>query len=145
MLCPTTLLCRQHFEVASERFASFGIHIAMFSRLVPDKQQDEDIARIKEGKIDLIIGTHRLLSKDFRFKDLGLLVIDEEQRFGVEQKERIKEMSEDVALGIGGLPKGRIVEIYGPESSGKTTLALHVLAEAQKMGGETKGGGVRGL
>ena len=112
LLCPTTLLCRQHFEVASERFASFGIHIAMFSRLVPDKQQDEDIARIKEGKIDLIIGTHRLLSKDFRFKDLGLLVIDEEQRFGVEQKERIKEMSEDVdVLTLSATPIPRTLQM----------------------------------
>ena len=112
LLCPTTLLCRQHFEVASERFASFGIRIAMFSRLIPDKEQNENIEKIKRGEIDLAIGTHRLLSKDFAFKDLGLLVIDEEQRFGVEQKERIKEMSKDVdVLTLSATPIPRTLQM----------------------------------
>lgn len=112
LLCPTTLLCRQHYEVACERFRTFGIRIAMFSRLVPDKAQNENIEKIKRGEIDLAIGTHRLLSKDFSFKDLGLLVIDEEQRFGVEQKERIKEMSRDVdVLTLSATPIPRTLQM----------------------------------
>lgn len=112
LLCPTTLLCRQHFEVASERFASFGVHIAQFSRLIPESQQKENLALIKEGKIDFVIGTHRLLSKDFVFKDLGLLIVDEEQRFGVEQKERIKEMRADVdVLTLSATPIPRTLQM----------------------------------
>ena len=91
MLCPTTLLARQHYEVAKERFQSFGIRIGLVSRMVPLKEQKATIKKTKEGQIDLLIGTHRLLSKEIEFKDLGLLIVDEEQRFGVEQKERIKE------------------------------------------------------
>ncbi|MDY6093814.1 MAG: transcription-repair coupling factor [Candidatus Enteromonas sp.] len=112
LLCPTTLLCRQHFEVASERFAEFGIRIASFSRLVPEKIQKEGIEKIEKGEIDLAIGTHRLLSKDFHFKDLGLLVIDEEQRFGVEQKEKIKEMSQGVdVLTLSATPIPRTLQM----------------------------------
>ncbi|MCF0113179.1 MAG: DEAD/DEAH box helicase, partial [Bacilli bacterium] len=89
LLCPTTLLARQHMEVALERFRPFGVRMALFSRLVPESTQKTGMKALAEGKIDLAIGTHRLLSKDFVFKDLGLLIVDEEQRFGVEQKERI--------------------------------------------------------
>lgn len=96
ILCPTTLLARQHFEVATERFADFGVHICLFSRLVPDTMQNANIKAVHEGKIDLVIGTHRLLSKEIVFKDLGLLIVDEEQRFGVEQKEKIKEFKKNV-------------------------------------------------
>ena len=91
-LCPTTLLARQHYERALERFSSFGIKVALLSRLVPDSIQKAYMQNIEEGRIHLVIGTHRLLSKELHFKDLGLLIIDEEQRFGVEQKERIKEI-----------------------------------------------------
>jgi len=96
ILCPTTLLARQHYEVAIERFSSFGIHIAIFSRLIPEAIQKQSMKAVKEGKVDLVIGTHRLLSKEIVFKDLGLLIIDEEQRFGVEQKEKIKELKTNV-------------------------------------------------
>lgn len=96
LLCPTTILAKQHYEVASSRFSLFGIRIAMFSRFVPLSQQNNYIQEIKEGKIDLIIGTHRLLSSDIIIPKLGLLIIDEEQRFGVEHKERIKEISKNI-------------------------------------------------
>ncbi len=96
LLCPTTLLARQHYERAMERFAFFGIKIVVLSRLIPQSVQKSYIEKIKDGSANLIIGTHRLLSKEIEFSDLGLLIIDEEQRFGVEQKERIKEMKQNI-------------------------------------------------
>ena len=112
MLCPTTLLARQHFEVAQERFADFDIKIAIFSRLIPEKKQKEYIEQIRQGKIHLIIGTHRLLSKDITYNDLGLLVVDEEQRFGVEQKERIKELKSNIdVLTLSATPIPRTLQI----------------------------------
>ena len=96
LLCPTTLLCRQHYQRALERFSLFGVKIAQFSRFVPQSVQNEQIKLIKEGKIHFIIGTHRLLSKEIEMPELKLLIVDEEQRFGVEHKERIKEVSRNV-------------------------------------------------
>ena len=96
LLCPTTILAKQHYDVANSRFSLFGVNIALFSRFVSAKIQNENIKLIKEGKIHLIIGTHRLLSKDIEIPNLGLLIVDEEQRFGVEHKERIKEISKNV-------------------------------------------------
>lgn len=112
MLAPTTLLARQHYEVAESRFASFGVRIALFSRLVPLATQKRNIELIKKGQIDLIIGTHRLLSKEIEFKDLGLLIVDEEQRFGVEQKERIKELKTSVdVLTLSATPIPRTLQM----------------------------------
>ena len=112
MLCPTTLLARQHYEVALSRFAGFDIKIAIFSRLVPVKKQNEYIKDIRDGKIHLIIGTHRLLSKDIVYKDLGLLIVDEEQRFGVEQKEIIKELKTNIdVLTLSATPIPRTLQI----------------------------------
>ena len=112
ILCPTTLLARQHYEVAESRFGSYGVKMALFSRLVNESQQRKNIALCAEGKIDLIIGTHRLLSKDMRFKDLGLLIVDEEQRFGVEQKERIKELKSSVdVLTLSATPIPRTLQM----------------------------------
>ena len=112
ILCPTTLLARQHYELACERFRNFGVNIAIISRLVSEKQQKEYIKDIKEGKIHLVIGTHRLLSKDFSFKDLGLLIVDEEQRFGVEQKERIKEIKSNIdVLSLSATPIPRTLQL----------------------------------
>ena len=112
ILCPTTLLARQHFEVAQKRFGDFDIKIAIFSRLVPEKKQKEYIEQIRQGKIHLIIGTHRLLSKDITYNDLGLLVVDEEQRFGVEQKERIKELKSNIdVLTLSATPIPRTLQI----------------------------------
>lgn len=112
ILCPTTLLARQHYELACERFRNFGINIAIISRLVSEKQQKEYIKSIKEGTTHLVIGTHRLLSKDFDFKDLGLLIVDEEQRFGVEQKERIKELKLNIdVLSLSATPIPRTLQL----------------------------------
>lgn len=112
LLCPTTLLARQHYEVALSRFAGFDIKIAIFSRLIPLKKQNEYIKDIKAGKIHLIIGTHRLLSKDIEYQDLGLLIVDEEQRFGVEQKERIKELKSNIdVLTLSATPIPRTLQI----------------------------------
>ena len=96
LLAPTTILTEQHFNTALERFKNFGIKIACLNRFRTAKQQSQIIQMLKEGEIDFIIGTHRLLSKDVNFKDLGLLVLDEEQRFGVEHKEKIKLLKNNV-------------------------------------------------
>ncbi|WP_238974618.1 transcription-repair coupling factor [Pelodictyon luteolum] len=91
ILTPTTILAHQHLETFTRRFLNFPITIAILSRFVPRAEQQETIRRIKEGKVDIVIGTHRLVSKDVSFRDLGLLVIDEEQHFGVEVKEKLRE------------------------------------------------------
>ncbi len=96
MLAPTTILTEQHYNTAIDRFGDFGIKIACLNRFKTAKQQAKIIDELKEGKIDFIIGTHRLLSKDVEFNDLGLLVLDEEQRFGVEHKEKIKLLKSNV-------------------------------------------------
>lgn len=112
LLCPTTLLARQHYEVALERFATFGVRISLLSRLVPSAIQKSAIKSIEEGTTDLIIGTHRLLSKDVRYKNLGLLIVDEEQRFGVEQKEKIKEIKQNVdVLTLSATPIPRTLQM----------------------------------
>jgi len=90
ILVPTTVLCLQHYLTFTERFADFPVIIKQLSRLVPEKKQKEIIDDLKNGKVDIIIGTHRLLQNDISFKDLGLLIIDEEQKFGVVHKEKIK-------------------------------------------------------
>jgi len=90
ILVPTTVLCLQHYLTFTERFADFPVVIRQLSRLVPEKKQREIVEDLKNGKVDIIIGTHRLLQDDIRFKDLGLLIIDEEQKFGVVHKEKIK-------------------------------------------------------
>ncbi|MCD8144338.1 MAG: transcription-repair coupling factor [Oscillospiraceae bacterium] len=96
ILVPTTVLAQQHFQTASQRFATYPIRIAMVSRFRTAKEIKKTLAELEAGQVDIIIGTHRLLSKDVKFKDLGLLVIDEEQRFGVTHKERLKEIAHQV-------------------------------------------------
>jgi transcription-repair coupling factor (superfamily II helicase) len=96
VLAPTTVLAFQHFESFKRRFAAFPVRIAMFSRFVPKKDLAVSVEELAQGKIDVAIGTHRLLSKDIEFRDLGLLVFDEEQRFGVRHKERLKQMRQNV-------------------------------------------------
>jgi len=91
-LAPTTILAEQHFENFKERFEGYPVNMAMLSRLVEKKEQRKILAGLKEGSMDLVVGTHRLLQKDIEWKNLGLLVVDEEQRFGVKDKERLKEM-----------------------------------------------------
>ena len=97
-LCPTTILSSQHYQNALNRFKSFPITIEVINRFVTPKKVKSIISRLKEGKIDVIIGTHRLLSEDIVFKDLGLLVVDEEQRFGVKHKERIKSLKNNIDI-----------------------------------------------
>lgn len=91
-LVPTTILSQQHYNTIKERFANFPIKVELLSRFRTTKDQDKIIEKIKHGEIDVLIGTHRILSKDIKFKDLGLLVVDEEQRFGVKDKERLKKL-----------------------------------------------------
>ncbi len=93
VLAPTTVLAQQHLLTFSQRMGSFGVRVEMLSRFRTPKQQKEIMDRLAEGKIDVLIGTHRILNPDVEFHDLGLLVIDEEQRFGVAQKEKIKQRS----------------------------------------------------
>ena len=92
VLCPTTILAEQHFHTFEKRFKNYPFTIRVLDRFVTAENVKKTLKELKEGKVDILVGTHRLLSKDVIFKDLGLLVIDEEQRFGVEHKERIKEM-----------------------------------------------------
>lgn len=96
VLAPTTLLANQHYHNLLARFEGYPFEIEMLSRFRTATQQKEIIRKLKEGKIDLLIGTHRLLSNDVEYKDLGLLVIDEEQRFGVKHKEALKMIKQDV-------------------------------------------------
>ena len=96
VLAPTTVLAFQHFETFKQRFAAFPVTIEMISRFRSPKQQKEILQKTEAGKIDILIGTHRILSQDIKFTDLGLLVVDEEQRFGVRHKERIKQMRKQV-------------------------------------------------
>ena len=96
LLAPTTILTQQHYNNAAERFKDFGVRIAVLNRFRSAKEQSEVIAGLKDGSVDFVIGTHRLLSSDVQFKDLGLLVLDEEQRFGVEHKEKIKLLKNNV-------------------------------------------------
>ncbi|HBG32754.1 MAG TPA: transcription-repair coupling factor, partial [Acholeplasmataceae bacterium] len=95
-LVPTTVLARQHYYTFKERFEKYGANIALLSRFVTPKKQKETLEHLKKGYVDVVIGTHRLLSGDVKFKDLGLLIIDEEQRFGVEHKEKIREIRVNV-------------------------------------------------
>ncbi|HKH99848.1 MAG TPA: transcription-repair coupling factor [Candidatus Sulfotelmatobacter sp.] len=96
VLAPTTVLAFQHYETFKQRFGPFPVNIEMISRFRNPKQQKEILQKSEAGKIDILIGTHRLLSKDLKFADLGLLIVDEEQRFGVRHKERIKQMRKQV-------------------------------------------------
>jgi transcription-repair coupling factor (superfamily II helicase) len=96
VLAPTTVLAFQHYETFKQRFAAFPLNIEMLSRFRSAKQQKEIVEKVEQGKIDILIGTHRILSKDLKFPDLGLLVVDEEQRFGVRHKERLKQLKKEV-------------------------------------------------
>jgi len=96
VLTPTTILCFQHFETFKKRYAQFPINIEMISRFRTAKEQKAIVERVETGKVDILIGTHRLLSKDIKFQDLGLLIVDEEQRFGVRHKERLKQMRKQI-------------------------------------------------
>lgn len=96
VLVPTTILAQQHYETFRERFAGYPMNISVLSRFRSKKEQNETIKGVKRGTVDVVIGTHRLLSQDIIFKDLGLLIVDEEQRFGVSHKEKLKKLKTNV-------------------------------------------------
>src|SRR5690554_4223888 len=111
-LVPTTVLARQHYYTFKERFEKYGGHVALLSRFVTKKEQNKILDKLAKGYIDVVIGTYRLLSKDIVFKDLGLFVIDEEQRFGVQHKERIKEIKVNVdTLTLSATPIPRTLQM----------------------------------
>ncbi len=96
LLCPTTILAWQHYQTVTKRFEGYPIRVELLSRFKTAKQQKEIIEAVKRGQVEMVIGTHRLVQKDVQFRDLGLAIIDEEQRFGVAQKERFKELVRNV-------------------------------------------------
>ena len=111
-LAPTTILTEQHYATFKERFARFPVNIALLSRFVTRKTAREAVENVQNGAVDILIGTHRILQKDIAFKDLGLLVIDEEQRFGVKDKERLKELKHNVdCLSLSATPIPRTLHI----------------------------------
>ena len=112
MLVPTTLLAQQHFDTFNQRFGSFSVRTEMLSRFVSPAEAKTALRELASGEVQLVIGTHRLLSKDVRFHDLGLLILDEEQRFGVRHKERIKAMRSNVdVLTLTATPIPRTLEM----------------------------------
>ncbi|GAA4515709.1 transcription-repair coupling factor [Brevibacterium yomogidense] len=124
VLVPTTLLVQQHFETFSERYAGFPVTVAALSRFQSKKESDRVITGLKDGTIDLVIGTHRLLSGEVSFKDMGLVIVDEEQRFGVEHKETLKAMRADVdVLAMSATPIPRTLEMAVTGIREMSTLA----------------------
>jgi transcription-repair coupling factor (superfamily II helicase) len=112
VLCPTTVLAQQHFLNFQARMASYPIIVKAMSRFQTDKEQDQVVRELRDGKVDVVIGTHRILSKDVHFKKLGLLVVDEEQRFGVTHKERIKQLKTNVdVLTLSATPIPRTLQM----------------------------------
>jgi len=112
VLVPTTLLADQHGQTFRDRFANYPVRVEVLSRFLSAPDQEKVAAGLASGEVDVVIGTHRLLSGDVRFKDLGLLVVDEEQRFGVAQKERIKALREHVdVLTLTATPIPRTLEM----------------------------------
>ncbi len=112
VLAPTTVLAFQHFETFKKRFAAFPVRIEMLSRFRSAAEQKKILADLEAGKVDIVIGTHRLISKDVKFQDLGVLIVDEEQRFGVAHKERLKEMRQNVdALALSATPIPRTLHM----------------------------------
>ena len=111
-LAPTTILAEQHFETCEERFRGFPVIIKHLSRFVPQKEQKKILSELKEGKIDILVGTHRIIQKDVEWADLGLMIIDEEQRFGVKDKERLKTLRTNIdCLSMSATPIPRTLQM----------------------------------
>lgn len=124
MLVPTTLLVKQHLETFSERYAGFPVKLRALSRFQSDAEARETLAGLADGTVDLVIGTHRILSEGMRFKDLGLLIIDEEQRFGVEHKDALKKLKTNVdILAMSATPIPRTLEMAVTGIREMSTLA----------------------
>ena len=98
VLVPTTLLCSQHFQSFKDRFAELPIQVESLSRFISAKKQKEVLMGLENGSVDIVIGTHKLFNSNLSFKNLGLVVVDEEQRFGVRQKELLKKMRTEVDI-----------------------------------------------
>lgn len=111
-LAPTTILAEQHFETFQERFQKFPVKLARLSRFVSKAEQKKVLNQLKNGELDIVIGTHRVIQKDVQFKDLGLMIVDEEQRFGVKDKERLKQMKTNIdCLSLSATPIPRTLHI----------------------------------
>ncbi|MCR5606814.1 MAG: transcription-repair coupling factor [Treponema sp.] len=111
-LAPTTILAEQHYETCIERFADFPVKIAQMSRFVSNSEQKKILEKLAAGEIDILVGTHRIIQKDVHFKDLGLMIIDEEQRFGVKDKEKLKEMKNNIdSLAMSATPIPRTLHM----------------------------------
>ncbi len=124
LLVPTTLLAQQHYETFNERFSGFPVRVEPLSRFQTAKESKEIVEGVKNGSVDVVIGTHRLLAKDFAFKDLGLVIVDEEQRFGVEHKEALKKMRTNVdVLAMSATPIPRTLEMSMTGIRETSTLA----------------------
>ncbi len=124
VLVPTTLLVRQHFETFAARFAGFPVHVRALSRFQSDREVRETIAGLADGTVDVVIGTHRILSDTIRFKELGLVIVDEEQRFGVEHKEKLKALKTNVdVLSMSATPIPRTLEMAVTGIREMSTLA----------------------
>ncbi|HZT74072.1 MAG TPA: transcription-repair coupling factor [Terriglobales bacterium] len=143
VLAPTTVLAFQHFETFKQRFAAFPVTIEMLSRFRAPAQQKDILERLAAGKIDILIGTHRLLSKDVHFQNLGLLIVDEEQRFGVRHKERLKQLKREVhvlALSATPIPRTLNMSLAGLrdlsviETPPKDRLAIQTVVAAWDEG-----------
>ena len=144
LLCPTTILADQHFRTLRRRFAAFPVTIDLLSRFRPPEERKEVVRRLAEGTLDVVVATHRLLSKDVTFRDLGLLVIDEEQRFGVAQKERIKEWRAAVdvlAMSATPIPRTlnlslagiRDLSVIETPPKDRLAIATHVVATSDEV------------
>ena len=121
---PTTLLVQQHLQTFTERYTQFPVRVAALSRFQSDRESKAVKDGMADGSIDLVIGTHRLLSKDYQFKDLGLVIVDEEQRFGVEHKEQLKSMRTNVdVLAMSATPIPRTLEMAVTGIREMSTLA----------------------
>lgn len=137
VLCPTTILAQQHYETFFERFAPFGVEVEVLSRFRTPAQQRRALAAFREGKVDVLIGTHRLLSADVNPHELGLVIIDEEQRFGVQHKEQLKNMREQIdVLTLSATPIPRTMQmamsgvrdmsLITTPPTGRRPVAVHV-------------------
>lgn len=116
IICPTTILCEQHYNTALSRMKNFLVSVGVINRFKTKKEQEVILKELKEGKIDLICGTHRLFSDDVKFKDLGLIILDEEQRFGVEDKEKLKNLKKTVdvlSLSATPIPRTLYMSLVG--------------------------------
>ncbi len=112
VLCPTTVLCAQHYQTFTERMAAFPLKVDQLSRFRSTREQNKTLSDLRDGAVDIVIATHRLLSKDVQFKDLGLVIVDEEQRFGVTHKERLKQLRKTVdVLSMSATPIPRTLQM----------------------------------